>query len=151
MNVERPDGNYTVDELQKMPDDLGDQEVIVVNSSKSTIFSKTFDRKVAMPVTAALIAVSMIAGKGEVYSASVNDSPSNLPAAEDFVSANSDDLFSDVGDVNCDGRVNVIDAQLVLQKDARLVNRLPCEEAGDVNDDNLLNAIDAALILQKDA
>jgi len=55
------------------------------------------------------------------------------------------------GDVNCSGRVNAIDAQLILQKEAWLVNRIQCEEAGDVNGDDLLNAVDAALILQFDA
>ena len=56
-----------------------------------------------------------------------------------------------LGDVNCDGQSNSIDAALVLQKTAGLVSSLACEEAGDVNDDGLLNAVDAALILQKDA
>jgi len=56
-----------------------------------------------------------------------------------------------LGDVNCDGNTNSIDAALVLQKDAGLIRSLDCEEAGDVNGDRLLNAIDAALILQLDA
>ena len=56
-----------------------------------------------------------------------------------------------LGDVNCDDDVNSIDAALVLQKGAGLIDSLACEEAGDVNGDSLLNAIDAALILQKDA
>lgn len=55
------------------------------------------------------------------------------------------------GDVNCSGQTNSIDAALVLQKDARLLDLLPCEDAGDVNGDQVLNAVDAALILQKDA
>lgn len=55
------------------------------------------------------------------------------------------------GDVNCDGRVNSIDAQLVLQNDARLVGQLACEDAGDVNGDELISSIDASLILQFDA
>ena len=154
MSVERPDGNYNVDKLQKIPEipgDPGNQEILV-NSSRFTIFSKMLDRRVAMPVAAALIAVSMIAGKGEVHSASVDDSPINLPAVEDFVSASSDGFISDIGDVNCDGRVNAVDAQLILQKDAGLlVNRLLCEQAGDVNNDELINSIDAALVLQFNA
>src|SRR3990167_1724598 len=56
-----------------------------------------------------------------------------------------------LGDVNCDGNTNAIDAELVLQKGARLVDSLECEEAGDVNGDSLLNAVDAAIILQYDA
>src|SRR3989344_5065830 len=125
MNVERPDGNYTADELQKKPDNLGDQEILVVNSSKSTILSKIFNRRVAMPIAAVLIAVSAVAN----------------------VSGSGDRM----GDVNCSGRINAIDAQLVLQKEARLVNRIQCEEAGDVNGDRVINAVDAELILQFEA
>ena len=53
-----------------------------------------------------------------------------------------------IGDVNCDGLVNSIDAALVLQLVAGLLDSLPCETAADVNGDGAINAIDAALILQ---
>jgi len=125
MNVERLDGNYTADEFQEKPGKLRDQEILVVNSSKSTILSKIFNRRVAMPIAAVLIAVSAVAN----------------------VSGSGDRM----GDVNCSGRVNAIDAELVLQKEARLVDSLACEEAGDVNGDRLLNAVDAELILQFEA
>src|SRR3989344_3875831 len=151
MSSERLGGNYSAGEYQLSSEILGDENILVLNSSKSSRLSKLLNNRFAMPVAAALVAVSMIAGKGEVYSAPFDDSPSNLPAAEDFVFANSDDLFSDLGDVNCSGRVNAIDAELVLQKDAGLIRTLACEEAGDVNNDYLLNAVDAALILQFDA
>ena len=78
-----------------------------------------------MPIAAVLIAVSAVAN----------------------VSGSGDRM----GDVNCSGRVNAIDAELVLQKEARLVDSLACEEAGDVNGDRLLNAVDAELILQFEA
>src|SRR3989344_5764165 len=151
MSSERLGGNYSAGEYQLSSEILGDENILVLNSSKSSRLSKLLNNRFAMPVAAALVAVSMIAGKGEVYSAPFDDSQSNLPAAEDFVFANSDDLFSDLGDVNCSGRVNAIDAELVLQKDAGLIRTLACEEAGDVNNDYLLNAVDAALILQFDA
>jgi CSLREA domain-containing protein len=52
------------------------------------------------------------------------------------------------GDANCNGRVDSVDAALVLQRGARLVGLLPCEDAADANEDGLVNAVDAALILQ---
>jgi alpha-tubulin suppressor-like RCC1 family protein len=52
------------------------------------------------------------------------------------------------GDVDCDGAVTAIDAALVLQLGAGLLDSLDCESAGDVNDDGRVDAIDAALILQ---
>jgi len=54
----------------------------------------------------------------------------------------------DVGDANCDGSVNAIDAALVLQFNAGLVGSLPCEDAADVNGDGDITSVDAALILQ---
>ena len=57
----------------------------------------------------------------------------------------------DPGDVNDDGRVNSVDAALVLQYDADLINSLPNAESADVNDDGRINSVDAAIILQIDA
>ncbi len=53
-----------------------------------------------------------------------------------------------VGDVNCDGAVNAIDAALVLQLTAAIIPSLACLENADVNLDGQVNVIDAALILQ---
>jgi hypothetical protein len=53
-----------------------------------------------------------------------------------------------VGDVNCDGQTNSIDAALVLQYSAGLIDLLLCPQNGDVNHSGGINAIDAALILQ---
>ena len=53
-----------------------------------------------------------------------------------------------LGDVDCSFEVNSIDAALVLQYDAGLLERLDCQFAADVNFDGSINSIDAALILQ---
>lgn len=51
------------------------------------------------------------------------------------------------GDVNCDRIVTAIDATLVLQFDAALLQSLPCEAGADVNNDGRVDANDAVLIL----
>ena len=53
-----------------------------------------------------------------------------------------------LGDANCDGAVNSIDAALILQFGAGLLDSLPCEGGGDVNGDGEVTSIDAALVLQ---
>ncbi len=52
------------------------------------------------------------------------------------------------GDADCSGEVNAIDAALVQQLVAGLVDSLSCEANADANGDGSINAIDAALILQ---
>jgi hypothetical protein len=54
------------------------------------------------------------------------------------------------GDANCDGNVNSIDASLVLQLVAGMIDSVACDDA-DYNHDETIDAVDAALILQKDA
>jgi hypothetical protein len=53
-----------------------------------------------------------------------------------------------VGDVSCDDVVDAIDAALVLQLNAGLIDALLCEKSADANEDGAINAIDAALVLQ---
>ena len=53
-----------------------------------------------------------------------------------------------VGDADCNGRVNSVDAALVLQRNAGLLRTLPCERLADANGDGRIDAVDAALILQ---
>ena len=53
-----------------------------------------------------------------------------------------------LGDSNCDGIVNAIDAAFILQFSAGLLRSLPCGENSDVNGDGVTNPLDAALILQ---
>ncbi len=70
--------------------------------------------------------------------------PSNTPARTVTPGAPA------VGDVDCDGRMNSIDAVLVLQRDADLIASLPCQDAADVNADGAIDSLDATLILQYD-
>lgn len=52
------------------------------------------------------------------------------------------------GDVNCVDGADAIDAALVLQLGAGLLDELACMGNGDINGDGRIDAIDAALILQ---
>ncbi len=52
-----------------------------------------------------------------------------------------------VGDVNCDGTIDAIDAALILQFDARLISQLRCQQNADVNHDHNINSVDALLVL----
>jgi len=53
-----------------------------------------------------------------------------------------------IGDVNCDGVVNPIDAAVLLQFVAGIINALPCPQNADTNANGASNATDAELILQ---
>lgn len=52
------------------------------------------------------------------------------------------------GDVNGDGTITSVDALLVLQYGANLLETLPNLDAADVNADGVINSVDATLILQ---
>jgi hypothetical protein len=54
----------------------------------------------------------------------------------------------ETGDASCDGRVNSIDAALVLQFNARLIPLNDCLVEADINRDDRINSIDALIILQ---
>ena len=57
------------------------------------------------------------------------------------------------GDINRDGKVNAVDALLVLKISAKILSEANETQMylGDVNGDGLLNATDALFILQKAA
>ena len=52
------------------------------------------------------------------------------------------------GEESCDGEVNPVDAALVLQLSAGLLDALECEDEADTNLDGQINPVDASLILQ---
>ena len=52
------------------------------------------------------------------------------------------------GDVDCDEDVDTIDAILILQLEAGLIDGLECEKNADVNEDGHVDALDAILVLQ---
>jgi hypothetical protein len=53
------------------------------------------------------------------------------------------------GDVDKNGVVNPVDAELILQYEARLIASI--NPHGDVNEDGRMNSVDSLLILQYDA
>ena len=53
-----------------------------------------------------------------------------------------------MGDVSCDGVINPVDAALILQFAAGLIDAMPCGGSADVNEDGRTDPIDASLILQ---
>jgi hypothetical protein len=55
------------------------------------------------------------------------------------------------GDADCNGTVNPIDAELILQYAAHNINSIPCPDDADFNHDGVIDAIDAVLTLQKSA
>lgn len=56
-----------------------------------------------------------------------------------------------IGDVDCDGDVTSLDAVLILQYTAGLLDALPCPDNGDPSGDGLTNSLDAQLVLQHTA
>ena len=52
------------------------------------------------------------------------------------------------GDVKCSGETDSIDAALVLQLEAGLIEGLACGDQADVNQDGVTNSVDAVIILQ---
>lgn len=55
------------------------------------------------------------------------------------------------GDANCDGVVTSLDAVFVLQYDAGLLEKAPCQVQADASFDGVVNSLDAAIILQREA
>lgn len=54
-----------------------------------------------------------------------------------------------LGDVDCNGEVNAVDANWVLQYSAGMVDAVPCPDLADMNGDGHIDAVDSTIILQK--
>lgn len=52
------------------------------------------------------------------------------------------------GDADCDGEVTSLDANLILQYSAEMIEELPCPDQADVNGDGHVNSVDATIVLQ---
>lgn len=59
--------------------------------------------------------------------------------------------YEALGDANCDGVANAIDASLLLQRVVGRAEHLACQPNADVDGDGEVTATDAALVLQLDA
>ena len=79
------------------------------------------------------------------------------PTPEDFCGARFYYVYSwepvvvvhgSAGDADCDATLQSLDALLILEFAAALVESLPCGDASDMNEDCVLDALDAVLILQ---
>ncbi len=101
---------------------------------------------------AATSGTKFIVGTGETVAAKVGEltveclappTPTPTPTSTPGPSPS-----SFVGDANCDGTVNALDAALLLQLGADLIPAVPCPNRADANQDGDLNALDAALMLQ---
>lgn len=63
----------------------------------------------------------------------------------DFTATRKTDV---VGDANCDEEADAVDAALILQLSAALLDSLACERNADINGDGGVGAVDAGLVLQ---
>jgi hypothetical protein len=56
-----------------------------------------------------------------------------------------------LGDVNCSGEVDSIDAFFIVRYTANIYPILPCPWNGDVDDNGVIDTVDALLVLQFEA
>lgn len=75
--------------------------------------------------------------------------PTATPKPEPTAEPPASDPDKLLGDADCSGHVDSVDAVFVLQYVALLIDELPCPHNADVNSDGEINALDAALILQE--
>ncbi len=117
------------------------QDVLLADISATEIASSTKAGSItcnaATPTTATPIATATIA------TVTGTPPPTDTPAL-----TNTPPLPSAVGDVNGDETTDAIDALLILQFEADLIDTLPYPEKADTNEDGTINSVDANLILQ---
>jgi len=101
-----------------------------------------------LKVSLSVFADATLGGPRPIDAAMVNG---KVTCLEEGVPTPTPEPVGKKGDVNCDEHANAIDAALVLQLTAGLIDGLPCAENGDVNHDGEIGSVDAALILQMDA
>lgn len=83
-----------------------------------------------------------------LVAADSNDAPDIFVWGTPLLSAATPTPAALAGDADCSSAVNAIDATLILQLVAGLVDALPCPGAADANASGNIDAIDAALVLQ---
>ncbi len=87
-------------------------------------------------------------------SPTATDTPTDTPTPTFTLSPSPTTTFTPtptpvlVGDAGCDGIVNALDAALILQFTAALIDSLPCLAGADANLDGSVNSIDSTLVLQ---
>src|SRR3989344_7575560 len=112
---------------------MKEQEHSGINPSASEKF-----KRFAYPAAGlVLAAAAVISSKGNV----------DASQGQQFINPNVGNEMT-LGDVDCNGNINSVDALQVLRKVAGLIDNLPCEESADVDGNNSINAVDALHILR---
>ena len=105
------------------------------------------DQDAAMIAAGAVVGTSVLfpmpEGFLELLRASATATPTATPSATPTATPE-----KPCGDVNDDGQVNSVDANLILQLEAGFINTLPNLPSADVNGDGVVNSLDSNFILQ---
>jgi len=155
---------YTVE-----PDGPTPLDDIVVRVTVSHEFCYSIDG-IELIVSDDVVMIGVVATKGELCPAVEGPFETELPvpigrlaagtysvdvsfsvcggAACDEIGIGSNFDVVPVGDANCSSAVDSIDANIVLQSTAQLIDNAPCVSAADADRDGVVESIDATLILQ---
>jgi len=128
-----------------LPPTGDDQEAAKVNSLTINCGAGTAETETPTPTTDGPTATSTLTGTpGPATDTPVAPTATNTPPPPPPTATPSDALL---GDVDCDGVVSSLDALLLLQLVAQLVDELSCPDVADVNEDGMVDAVDALWIL----